>query len=749
MAPSTVRPMRTTHTAAGHQFLAKKRQSPTVAAGQEVCSPRERRCAVGHVRSPHPRAVLSARAEVCRGRGTGSRRSGGALRASGGVPPQQHYERQTAPCSPRERRCAAPRPWLRRGLPVLSARAEVCRRCCLPQPGAGRALRASGGVPGEQQVIAVRPLCSPRERRCAGAPGTGSAPGGVLSARAEVCRRWSGSASMAGRALRASGGVPYRRPVLSGPVECSPRERRCAVPAAHAVVVGVVLSARAEVCRGPETSGASHTSALRASGGVPSRAAPPRTSRLCSPRERRCAVRRSLDGGHTGVLSARAEVCRCSNSSWWASISALRASGGVPAGPSPDGNRDQCSPRERRCAGHRHGIRRPLAVLSARAEVCRPRSPDGRPPDRALRASGGVPDIIRVEWAEDACSPRERRCAADRRRPHALDRVLSARAEVCRRGHEGPGPLDRALRASGGVPSCSSWCCCWGSCSPRERRCAGGPGVPGADGGVLSARAEVCRSGSGVAASTARALRASGGVPPSCDSSAGGPTCSPRERRCADAPARLDPRRPVLSARAEVCRRNWKRSPGGWCALRASGGVPARICVLTPEQPCSPRERRCADDPRLVGHPRPVLSARAEVCRCRPRGSRPSTSALRASGGVPFRRRWFWAGFQCSPRERRCADARLGAGLAEGVLSARAEVCRVTPPSRFSEERALRASGGVPPLRSRPGRLRQCSPRERRRVAPAARGPPWQRPVLGWCRGVVEVGLATSFRRSG
>ncbi len=536
--------------------------------------------------------MLSARAEV--GRSRCCRRSGanGALRASGGGPTGGKPPRPGRVCSPRERR------WADRGLHggpcdrVLSARAEVGRALLRRPPALRSALRASGGGPKAGTPTPAAPTCSPRERRWAADVTASRRHDVVLSARAEVGRQKAFRERKKAGALRASGGGPGWLFLLDDEHQCSPRERRWAASLIRVGNSSMVLSARAEVGRSWLSPTARTPGALRASGGGPWAGGISDTLALCSPRERRWAVLAVGAVMVIAVLSARAEVGRSTRTRSTARSCALRASGGGPGREGGGRCGHGCSPRERRWAASL-GVRLLTdLVLSARA-----------------------------------------RWAADQGTRHRPGHVLSARAEVGRRPPRASSRSWSALRASGGGPARSAVSGAASACSPRERRWAAPDDSHGAPASVLSARAEVGRAPARRAARSGGALRASGGGSAVSPAERAPAECSPRERRWVAVGGEGLLGDGVLSARAEVGRTGAAGRRRRRGALRASGGGSIRK-RLTPDQAqCSLRQRRWVDGGRGLVQQRAVLSARAEVGRCATRSRRPGRGALRASGG--------------------------------------------------------------------------------------------------------------------
>ncbi len=252
---------------------AKKQQSPSDTAGQEGCSPRERRWSDLRERRGVPQGVLSARAEVVRVSRWGRSRTPSALRASGGGPCCQVSSGGMDSCSPRERRWSDPEMVLTRAAVVLSARAEVVRPRAASHRCSGGALRASGGGPRTATHRPALRRCSPRERRWSASRCPTALPPGVLSARAEVVRRSAPGAWWPSSALRASGGGPPESEISIALATCSPRERRWSRLGLGLGGQLGVLSARAEVVRTMTLPRPSDTGALRASGGGPQVAA--------------------------------------------------------------------------------------------------------------------------------------------------------------------------------------------------------------------------------------------------------------------------------------------------------------------------------------------------------------------------------------------------------------------------------------------------------------------------------------------
>ncbi len=337
------------------------------------------------------------------------------------------------------------------------------------------------------------------------------------------------------------------------------------------------------------------------------------------------------------------------------------------------------SPRERRCSAFAGGDDVGRHVLSARAEVFRCWRSPPRPRTSPLRASGGVPRVVRSKSGRTASSPRERRCSGRLQAGLQRPGVLSARAEVFRTRQVRRWPGADPLRASGGVPLLFAGFLTGLRSSPRERRCSVPAQGPGDVPAVLSARAEVFRRPGSAGVRPPRPLRASGGVPPAPRSSASRRSSSPRERRCSA--GRWDRRIRVaaLSARAEVFRGRWRE--------RDAHDRPLR-------------ERRCSDCRTLLSRIEQVLSARAEVFlhRHTPRDLR--RSPLRASGGVPASRTGR-AGYSTSSlRERRCSVGDDADHRGADVLSARAEVASTTPATPRVGSHHIRVISGVLTLRS-------------------------------------------------
>ncbi len=95
-----------------------------------------------------------------------------------------------------------------------------------------------------------------------------------------------------------------------GRAGCSPRERRWSGGTPHVLPEPRVLSARAEVVRGPTAGRRARGGALRASGGGPRCRLPRPLTQPCSPRERR---RYELEGQmiqHDNMLPAQADMVR-------------------------------------------------------------------------------------------------------------------------------------------------------------------------------------------------------------------------------------------------------------------------------------------------------------------------------------------------------------------------------------------------------------------------------------------------------
>ncbi len=149
----------------------------------------------------------------------------------------------------------------------------------------GGPLRASGGTPSMPSMVCPAARSSPRERRYPDAVRRRPGADDVLSARAEVprrygpcgpgccgplrasggTRRYDPSQDRSLRPLRASGGAPSSMDGRVGMGPSSPRERRYPDPVRQAQGEGRVLSARAEVPRHPVCLGRRDRRPLRAS----------------------------------------------------------------------------------------------------------------------------------------------------------------------------------------------------------------------------------------------------------------------------------------------------------------------------------------------------------------------------------------------------------------------------------------------------------------------------------------------------
>ncbi len=293
---------------------------------------------------------------------------------------------------------------------------------------------------------------------------------------------------------------------------------------------------------------------LRASGGGPASLDAQVVVDAWSPRERRWSASTPNARGPHEVVSARAEVVRCSSRSGGTARSGLRASGGGPLVFEEGAAFLEWSPRERRWSACARDCHPPPQVVSARAEVVRDSMPATAAHECGLRASGGGPPIRRALRPTSRWSPRERRWSALRHRQGHRPEVVSARAEVVRGVRRAAWPPCGGLRASGGSPPAHRthggpmrW-------SPRERRWSV-PGIPGLqEGWVVSARAEVVRRRAGTGPPRDGGLRASGGGPSQASRGFRKAGWSPRERRwSAVEQARARPAT-VVSARAEVVR---------------------------------------------------------------------------------------------------------------------------------------------------------------------------------------------------
>ena len=275
--------------------------------------------------------------------------------------------------------------------------------------------------------------------------------------------------------------------------------------------------------------------------------------------------------------------------------------------------------------------------------------------------------------------------------------------------------VDGFLRASGGVSDKSRAYLRWLEFSPRKRRCFLKTLTPILKKLVFSAQAEVFPPAAKSSPSSARFLRASGGVSFICDFILGkkqfsprkrrcfclsvpfypGYEFSPRKRRCFCIVRSVEECKKVFSAQAEVFPPAASSPETRPSFLRASGGVSIRRCGFYRLARFSPRKRRCFFyKVRKFDSPK-VFSAQAEVFPAYQFHFTPATSFLRASGGVsdlrgPFLRR---QGF--SPRKRRCFQVLFWSRPSGRVFSAQAEVFLGDFSWSILEFRFLRASGGV------------------------------------------------------
>ncbi len=395
--------------------------------------------------------------------------------------------------------------------PVLSARAEVGRGHHQRPRHRERSLRASGGGSTAITLIWVTVSFSPRERRWVAEHLQLAVADRVLSARAEV-GRWAICCSRSGTgSLRASGGGSVHRQDRARDGWFSPRERRWVVAARVELGRRRVLSARAEVGRHRSPWRWPAWRSLRASGGGSASASTPTACRPFSPRERRWVGFRSRPDHTVGVLSARAEVGRTVRAPRELKRGSLRASGGGSSSRTFFAWRLAFSPRERRWVVDEIGSARYRDVLSARAEVGRSTREASAWTGCSLRASGGGSSPFLSSQPSLSFSPRERRWVDLRALDGAAAHVLSARAEVGRSTREASAWTGCSLRASGGGSLAGGFGAEVFVFSPRERRWVARSYTAGPETGVLSARAEVGRRGRPCAGGARGSLRASGG----------------------------------------------------------------------------------------------------------------------------------------------------------------------------------------------------------------------------------------------
>ena len=375
------------------------------------------------------------------------------------------------------------------------------------------ALCASGGHPDPSNGKPPEPACSLRERRSPAAATPWVRRPALLSARAEVTRRSPPRTSTAAAALCASGGHPPDLQRSLNSAICSLRERRSPAVGEKGPSRHALLSARAEVTRRSRTPRRPRRPALCASGGHPANSEAVYSSRDCSLRERRSPGPGRRGPGRRRLLSARAEVTRPRPRRRGCAGTALCASGGHPFVLIYLVVNAACSLRERRSPAVAPVDAPASPLLSARAEVTRGR--DQCPPTSipALCASGGHPRPATTVARGSSCSLRERRSPVDEQDGADLAGLLSARAEVTRRCPGRRSPPRPALCASGGHPQPVLLGALVGLCSLRERRspAVGGAGDRGAP--LLSARAQVTRGVMGPMAELNAALCASGGHP--------------------------------------------------------------------------------------------------------------------------------------------------------------------------------------------------------------------------------------------
>ena len=298
------------------------------AGGADVCSPRRRRWFAMTLWPLSWRGVLSAQAEVVRRRVPTQYDLRRALRAGGGGSKTAIRLTAYLACSPRRRRWFADDLNPAQLHHVLSAQAEVVRGRGAVAGGRGCALRAGGGGSASATVSAVTHRCSPRRRRWFGQRQPIAAVPCVLSAQAEVVRRTREDRHPLQRALRAGGGGSSSSSNTRPWSSCSPRRRRWFATPGHRRSEADVLSAQVEAVRTASRRAPRTRRALRAGGGGSAVAFVLATYAVCSPRRRRWFGGRLRPGHLRRVLSAQAEVVRTRQHRHGTPPRALRAGGG-------------------------------------------------------------------------------------------------------------------------------------------------------------------------------------------------------------------------------------------------------------------------------------------------------------------------------------------------------------------------------------------------------------------------------------
>ncbi len=589
-------------------------------------------------------------------------------RACGAVPPARHVPLREMWWSPRVRGCSHGQRRVHHRRPVVPARAGLFRGCFLRSRAAACGPRACGAVPNPRQLRSKTCGWSPRVRGCSQA------------IRPHARELFSGP--------RACGAVPSPRAYSGIRRPWSPRVRGCSRVAAVALLLLLVVPARAGLFPARRPRRPPSRGGPRACGAVPDLLGFCGHSIAWSPRVRGCSRGPDHVGVQPGVVPARAGLFPRAKASPTPSRSGPRACGAVPWGGCWMTTTTGWSPRVRGCSPRRApGLEAP-AVVPARAGLFPHRRTVQALRTRGPRACGAVPRVMKATRADSPWSPRVRGCSLSRYNLTASDVVVPARAGLFPSATPSGHCLTGGPRACGAVPVSHAKWALFDWWSPRVRGCSRGLVVPARAG--LFPGQRVLR-GSGV-----RGPRACGAVPQNVQSAVVGSAWSPRVRGCSPIGLRVDQALVVVPARAGLFPTAPRRCQPPERGPRACGAVPGQAGAGELSGWWSPRVRGCS---RYIARAREadgVVPARAGLFPRHRASDRRPLGGPRACGAVPLHMPTLVTRLSWSPRVRGCSHGPKHGGSTAQVVPARAGLFPPWPPWHVRCSSGPRACGAVP-----------------------------------------------------
>ncbi len=300
--------------------------APTLAA-----APPARRCAPASITGRPPVVGCSARAEMRPDEEECEEDGVGLLRPRGDAPCSRAEMPPPPQAAPPARRCAprrSLRALARRG---CSARAEMRPVPTASSTTATWLLRPRGDAPSSRPSGCAGDAAAPPARRCALQGRCAAEDGLGCSARAEMRPRPVLRAARRGRLLRPRGDAPDDARAMSGLFGAAPPARRCARVEASRRFPWLGCSARAEMRRSRSGSATRRAWLLRPRGDAPRRRLDVSIGKKAAPPARRCAPE-GLALSVTGQgCSARAEMRPTGRSRWARPSGLLRPRGDAPA----------------------------------------------------------------------------------------------------------------------------------------------------------------------------------------------------------------------------------------------------------------------------------------------------------------------------------------------------------------------------------------------------------------------------------